>query len=206
MFITFEGGEGSGKTTIIKKLEKLLIDKGYDVIVTREPGGSKISEKIRTLLLDNQYQGNITPETEALLFAASRGQHLNDIILPALKSKKIVLCDRYVDSSLAYQGYARNLGFDFIKKVNTYALKHSPDITFYLDLDPNIGLQRINNRNNLNRLDKENILFHNKVRQGYLKLCKKYKKRLVKINADDTPDNITNNIYTKIIKLYEKSS
>ncbi|MGI6781747.1 MAG: dTMP kinase [Acholeplasmataceae bacterium] len=186
MFITFEGGEGSGKTSVIKRVESALIKKGYQVLTTREPGGSKVAEQIRKVILDSQ-NTEMTAATEALLFAASRTQHLEEKVLPALKEGKIVLCDRYVDSSLAYQAYGRDLGFDFVSKANAFALKHLPTITFYLDVLPEIGLKRIRQRDDdLNRLDKEEISFHEKVREGYFKLLEMYPERMVKINANET--------------------
>lgn len=185
MFITFEGGEGSGKTSVIKEVEKALVNKGYEVLVTREPGGSIVAEQIRQVILDSK-NTSMTAETEALLFAASRTQHLEEIVLPALKAGKIVLCDRYVDSSLAYQAYARELGFDFVLKANNYALKHMPNITFYLDVMPELGLKRIKVRDDLNRLDKERTSFHEKVREGYLKVMEMYPDRVIKIDANGT--------------------
>ena len=184
MFITFEGGEGSGKTTIINEIQKFIEkDLGLKALVTREPGGSVVAEKIRNIILDSKNE-NITSETEALLFAASRTQHLEEIVIPALNDGKIVLSDRYVDSSLAYQGYARGLGFDFIVKVNDYAFKWLPDLTFYLDLPPEVGLKRIRNRDNLNRLDLETLDFHKKVRKGYHEVLKRYPKRVIKIDVN----------------------
>lgn len=185
MFITFEGGEGSGKTSVIREVEAALIKKGYQVLVTREPGGSHVAEQIRQIILDSK-NTSMTAATEALLFAASRTQHLEEKVLPALKEGKIVLCDRYVDFSLAYQAYGRDLGFDFISKANNFAMKHLPDVTFYLDVLPEIGLKRIRKRDDLNRLDKEEKSFHEKVREGYFKLLSMYPERIVKINANDT--------------------
>lgn len=183
MFITFEGGEGSGKTSVIREVETALLNRGYKVLSTREPGGSRVAEQIRAVILDSQ-NTEMTAATEALLFAASRVQHLEEKVLPALRDGKIVLCDRYVDSSLAYQAYARDLGFDFVSKVNDFAFRHLPDITFFLDVEPEIGLKRIRQRDELNRLDKEKLSFHEKVREGYLKLLAMYPERIVKIDAN----------------------
>ena len=193
MFITFEGGEGSGKTSVIKRIEEKLIKMNYEVLVTREPGGSVVAEQIRKIILDSK-NTSITTETEALLFAASRTQHLEEIVLPALKEGKIVLCDRYVDSSLAYQAYARDLGFDFVLSANSYALKHLPELTFYLDVLPEIGLKRISERDDLNRLDKERKSFHEKVRQGYLKVLEMYPERVIKIDSNGTIDQMEEDI------------
>ena len=183
MFITFEGGEGSGKTSVIKAISKLLDQNNIPHITTREPGGSIVAEKIRNLLLDKE-NTNLSGKTEALLFAASRVQHLDDVILPALKENKIVLCDRYLDSSLAYQGYARGLGIDAVLKANHFALEHLPNYTFYIDVNPELGLQRASNRGALNRLDLETLEFHKKVREGYLKLANIYPQRYIIINGD----------------------
>lgn len=179
MFITFEGGEGTGKSTLIEIVKKSLESKGYEVVLTREPGGtgSKFCEEIRELVLDPQYS-NVNPYTEALLYAASRAQHLDDVIIPALKKKQIVLCDRYLDSSLAYQAYARNLGLDYVLNINKYALDHLPNLTLYIDVDPKIGISRIKNRTKNDRLDQEKITFHEKVRDGYLELTKLYPNRI----------------------------
>jgi len=181
MFITFEGGEGSGKTTLIKYIEANL-SQDNKVLVTREPGGTMIAEAIRNIILDPRYKG-ITPYTEALLLAASRAQHLDEVIIPAQAQNKIVLCDRYLDSSLAYQAYARYLGVDFILQINQYALKYMPTLTFYIDLLPEIGIARISNRKKYDRLDQETVEFHNKVREGYLEIAKKYPHRIVTIDG-----------------------
>lgn len=196
MFISFEGGEGSGKTTIIEKIEKILKDK-HDVVVTREPGGSLISERLREIILDKKHT-MMTPYTEALLYAASRTQHLDEVILPALKQNKIVICDRYVDSSLAYQAYARNLGFDYVIKINDYAMQNLPNITFYIDVDPKIGMDRIKNRTKSDRLDVEKMEFHEKVREGYLKVSKMFPKRVITINGNNKIEDVLNDILKHI--------
>lgn len=183
MFITFEGGEGSGKTSVIKAISSLLTERNISHITTREPGGSVIAEKIRKILLDKE-NANLKPKTEALLFAASRVQHLDEVILPALKRNEIVLCDRYLDSSLAYQGYARGLGIEDVLRVNHFAEKVLPNYTFYIDVDPTLGLKRASNRGELNRLDLETLEFHKKVREGYLKLNELYKDRYIVIDGN----------------------
>ncbi len=187
MFITFEGGEGSGKTSLIKYIEKAL--SAYDVVTTREPGGSKIAEAIRDVILNPKYVG-VTPYTEALLLAASRAQHLDEVVIPALNDKKLVLCDRYLDSSLAYQGYARDLGFDFVLSINRYATEHMPDLTFYIDLEPEVGLSRIKGRDKIDRLDQESLKFHHLVRKGYLKVLDHYPDRVIKIDGDRPLEDI----------------
>jgi dTMP kinase len=196
LFITFEGGEGTGKTTVINNLYNYLISLGYDVIKTREPGGSKISESIRGIILDRN-NTIMDYKTEALMYAASRRQHLIEVIIPALKKNKIVICDRYIDSSLAYQGYARGLGIEQVKTINEYAISgYWPDLTIYIDLDPNIGINRIKNNNrDVDRLDEETISFHEKVREGYIKLIDLYPNRIKKIDG-----NVSLDILTQIAK------
>ena len=196
LFITFECGEGTGKTTVINNLYNYLISLGYDVIKTREPGGSKISESIRGIILDRN-NTIMDYKTEALMYAASRRQHLIEVIIPALKKNKIVICDRYIDSSLAYQGYARGLGIEQVKTINEYAISgYWPDLTIYIDLDPNIGINRIKNNNrDVDRLDEETISFHEKVREGYIKLIDLYPNRIKKIDG-----NVSLDILTQIAK------
>ena len=199
MFITFEGGEGSGKTTLIEKLYKTLLDKNYDVITTREPGGSKVAEKIRQVLLDNK-NTEITAHTEALLFAASRAQHLDEVVIPNLN--KIILCDRYLDSSFAYQAFGRDLGMQFIEQINSYALKYLPDLTFYIDLDPQTGIDRVKNRrkHKTDRLDLEQQTFHQKVRAGYLEVSRMYKDRIIVINGNQPIEVIYETLLNHILK------
>ena len=189
MFITFEGGEGSGKTSLIHNIFQALI-KSHDVIKTREPGGSKVAEAIRDVVLNHAFLG-MTPHTEALLFAAARAQHLDEVVLPALSEDKIVLCDRYLDSSLAYQAFARGLGMPFVLDVNQYAVRTMPDLTFYIDLEPSEGLKRIANRQKYDRLDKEAIAFHEKVRAGYLELARLYPERFIKVDGHQTLEDIS---------------
>jgi dTMP kinase len=196
MFITFEGGEGTGKTTLIAKIAEDL-RKNHEVVTTREPGGSMIAEAIRDVILNPKYEG-VTPTTEALLLAASRAQHLDEIIIPALNQNKIVLCDRFLDSSLAYQAYARNLGFDFVLNINAYATKHMPNLTFYIDLDPQVGMKRIENREKYDRLDQETKDFHQNVRKGYLEVCKRYPDRIITIDGNQSIDVIHSQIIKEI--------
>jgi len=196
MFITFEGGEGTGKTTLIQNVAKILREK-HSVTTTREPGGSMIAEAIRDIILNPKYQG-VTPYTEALLLAAARAQHLDEVILPALRRKDIVLCDRYLDSSLAYQAYARDLGYDFVLKINQYAAQNMPNLTFYIDLDPEIGLSRISNREKYDRLDQETFHFHLKVRQGYQEIASMYPLRIITVDGTLSIDQITQLIVSQI--------
>lgn len=200
-FISFEGGEGSGKTTIIEMLAKELINLGYDLVKTREPGGSKIAEEIRTIILNNE-NTNMDYKTEALLFAASRRQHLKEVIIPALEEEKIVICDRFVDSSLAYQGYARGLGIEEIYEINKYAIGNVfPDLTLYIDVDPNVGLSRAKGRGRkVDRLDLEKLSFHELVREGYLEVAKRYPERVKIINGNRDIKEIYNDIKAEVMK------
>ncbi len=190
-FITIEGCEGSGKTTILKKLCAEFKEKNIKFFATREPGGSKISEQIRNVIL-NVENTKMDYMTEALLYAASRRQHLEEIVKPALNDGAIVLCDRYLDSSLAYQGYARGLGIDEVYAINMYATSgFLPELTIYIDIPVEVGLERITSNNrDVNRLDLEKVSFHSKVREGYLEIAKKYSDRIVTIDGVGTPDEV----------------
>ena len=204
-FFTVEGPEGAGKTTVIGQLAKRLEDLGYQVLVTREPGGIKISEAIRNIILDTN-NTDMDSKTEALLYAAARRQHLVEKIIPALNEGKIVLCDRFIDSSLAYQGYARQLGMDEVFRINEFAINgHMPHLTLYFDIDPEIGLSRINAHKNreVNRLDLENIHFHQQVREGYLKLLENNSSRIKRIDASKEINEVLKNA-TEIILTYIK--
>src|SRR4030067_1965080 len=185
LFITFEGIEGCGKTTQMNLLADHLKKEGVSVLKTREPGGTKIGEEIRELLL-NPDNKKMAKETEMLLYGASRAQHIKELIEPALKSGKIVLCDRYADSTLAYQGFGRNMGISLIRKTCPLSLGSiQPELTILLDLDVKAGLSRIKNRKGGNdRIEKEKIAFHNKVRKGYLKLAKATRGRIKIVKAD----------------------
>lgn len=192
IFITFEGPEGAGKTTILNKLAEKLEKSGKSVVATREPGGIVISEKIREIILHPEHT-EMDARTEALLYAAARRQHLVEKVIPALYKGSIVLCDRFVDSSLAYQGYARGLGIEEVLKINRFAINGlMPDLTLYFDISPEKGLERIskNNRREINRLDLEKIDFHRKVREGYEKVINMFPNRINIIDADQPLDKV----------------
>lgn len=173
-FITFEGCEGSGKSTQLRLLSQKLDEVGADYILTREPGGSEISEKIRNIILDGKNTA-MCDECEALLYAAARIQHLREKVKPALEEGKLVVCDRYVDSSLAYQGIARGLGVSFIEEINRYALEEfSPDLTVFLNISPDAAFQRKHGADLNDRMEQLGLPFHRKVYQGYLSLAEKY--------------------------------
>jgi dTMP kinase len=192
MFITLEGPEGSGKTTAVEFAVNKLIEMGYEIVRTREPGGTPIAEQIRNVILDKA-NTMMDPRTGALLYAASRGQHLVEKVWPAIKEGKIVVCDRFLDSSLAYQGGARGLGVEEILNVNLFATENQwPDLTLLFDIDPTIGLARIasNANREVNRLDLEKLDFHNKVRNTFLDLSKKYPDRYIVIDASKPKEEV----------------
>lgn len=198
LFITFEGGECSGKTTIIKKLCQILTEKQIPFISTREPGGIDIAEQIRSIILDVKNQ-NMTEETEALLYAASRMQHLKERVLPALEDGKIVICDRFLDSSLAYQGYARGLGMDAILKINHFALHHLPNLTLFIDVTPEVALKRLSSREKTDRLDLESVTFHQKVYEGYQQVLKMYPNRIVRIDGNQALEAVCKDCIDKVL-------
>ncbi len=190
MFITIEGIDGSGKTTQIELLHSYLKSLNKDVVITREPGGTTIGEKIRNLILDIN-NTNIAYITEALLYVAGRAQLVNEIIEPALNSGKIVICDRFIDSSIVYQGIGRNLGIDKIINLNSYALNNiMPDITFYLDIEPEVGISRKIKQDKLDRIENESLEFHKQVCDGYKKISSLYKERIKQIDATQTKEAI----------------
>ncbi|MCM3570827.1 dTMP kinase [Neobacillus mesonae] len=187
-FITFEGPDGAGKTTIINMIAEQLDNS----LLTREPGGIDIAEQIRQVILDKNNTA-MDARTEALLYAAARRQHLIEKVKPALDKGKIVLCDRFVDSSLAYQGYARGLGIDEVWAINQFAIgQMMPDLTIYFDIEPELGLQRINKNKGreINRLDLEDLEFHQKVREGYTVLLSRFSDRIVKIDASASVEEV----------------
>lgn len=185
-FITLEGGDGAGKTTVIGRLAAFLQNQSMPYLITREPGGIEIAEKIRSIILDPAHT-EMDARTEALLYAAARSQHLEQRVRPALKEGLIVLCDRFVDSSIVYQGHARGLGMEEVRNINKFAVGDlMPDLTFYLDIEPERGLARIaaSGSREINRLDLENLDFHRKVREAYLLLAKEDPERIVTLDAD----------------------
>ena len=200
MFVTIEGPEGSGKSSVTKEVVKLLEADGEIVVLTREPGGTPIAEEIRNVILDKKNTA-MDPMTEALLYAASRRQHLVEKVWPLSKEGKIVISDRFLDSSLAYQGGARGLGIDNILALNQYATGgFYPDLTLLFDIDPRIGMQRIaaNNNREVNRLDLEKIDFHDNVRKTFLELANRFKDRFVVLDASKPFDAVVQDAYHAI--------
>ena len=204
LFITFEGGEGSGKTTQIRLLARALKKRGFSVLTTREPGGSSIGKEIRKLLLHSR-QSPLSPLAELLLYEAERAQHVAEVIKPALKNK-IVISDRFMDATLAYQGYGRGFEAKLISQLNEIACGGlKPDLTFLLDCPPEFGLKRAQKRLKQNnskegRFESEKLAFHQKVRKGYLGLARRHKKRFVVVDARGG----IKEIHRKILEVVEK--
>ncbi len=205
--ITFEGGEGAGKSIQVEILVSHLHEEGYSVVVTREPGGTRIGEQIRAIT-HSQENVDLDPVTEAYLMAASRAQHVRQIITPALESGKMVVCDRFVDSSLAYQGYGRKLGVDVVSGLNALAVNGAkPDLTILLDISPEIGAKRrAKSRKPSDRLDLQQHDFYQRVREGFLALAKRDPNRYVVINAGNTIEVVAANIWTVVQDKLPKSN
>ena len=203
-FITFEGGEGTGKTTIIEQVKNYLLNLGYEVIVTREPGGIEISEQIRDIILDVK-NVKMDYRTEALLYAASRVQHLAEKVIPALEQGKVVLCDRYLDSSLVYQGIARGLGIDKVLNINMFALDHMPDLTLFISARPEVCFERLKKSNRtMDRLDLEKKEFHEMVYDGYKQISKMYPERITTIDGEQAVEKVISDALDAIKKLVDK--
>ena len=201
-FITFEGCDGCGKSTQLRMLSTYLTEKNIPHIFTREPGGGKISEAIREILLSGKNM-EMTDECEALLYAASRVQHLSDRVEPALQEGKLVICDRYVDSSLAYQAYARGLGVEFISEINGFALKnYRPDVTIFIDLTPEAAFQRKHGADQNDRLEKAGLAFHKRVYEGYLEVAKKEPDRVACVDGNQTPQEI----FSEVIRILKEKN
>lgn len=190
-FITFEGPEGSGKTSVITAVKKFFEAEGYQIITTREPGGIRIAEDIRNIILDKK-NIELDAHAEALLFAAARSQHFSEKILPALQDNKIVICDRFIDSSLAYQGHARGLGIDHVYNINKFAIGDVlPDLTIFIDVPPSIGLKRVfSNDRKVDRLDLETLAFHEKVYEGYMIIAKRFSDRFKIVDGQNPVEQV----------------
>lgn len=195
MFITLEGGEGSGKSTLIQALKEYFLSQGEEVLITREPGGSSLGAEIRRLLLEKRATG-VDPMAELLLFLAERAQHVSELILPALKSGKVVLCDRFSDSTIAYQGHARGLGVEKTTQLCRIAEQGAtPTLTFLLDIDPQEGLRRASKTTKAekdDRMEAELLEFHEKVRAGFLDLSTQFKDRIHIIDASQSKEAVFN--------------
>ncbi|MEI3892149.1 MULTISPECIES: dTMP kinase [unclassified Bacillus (in: firmicutes)] len=189
LFVSIEGGEGSGKSALIQGLSLYLEEQGMECLTSREPGGVKVAEEIRELIMENEMDAI----TEALLFASARREHFKNKISPALTEGKIVICDRFVDSSIVYQGYVQGIGMDNVLSINSQALEGlvMPHLTLYLDVEPTIALNRIaQNNRETNRFDEKSMEFHKKVREGYLLIEEKYSNRIKKVDASLSKDEV----------------
>lgn len=199
-FITFEGCDGCGKSTQLRLLSEYLTREGIPHIFTREPGGGKISEQIREILLNGK-NSEMTDECEALLYASARMQHLSDRVIPALNEGKLVVCDRYVDSSLAYQAYGRGMDREFIESINKLALeKYAPDLTVFIDLTPEEAFLRKHGADENDRLEQAGMEFHRRVYQGYQAVAKAYPNRVVSIDGRQTPQEI----FTQVVAVLKE--
>lgn len=205
LFITFEGTDGAGKTTQIQRLSAELGQAGYDICLTREPGGTPISEQIRDMLL-NPDHSEMAATTELLLYAASRAQHVSEVIKPALEAGKIVISSRFADAMVVYQGYGRGLDLERINRLNRIATEGvTPDVTFVLDLPVEIGLQRVQkSRGGLDRLEREKIDFHQRLRDGYRALAQQEPQRLKIVDAQASPEKVYAQIMAAIQSLLQK--
>lgn len=206
IFITIEGPDGSGKTTALQQVvPRLQQEMNRKVVATREPGGSPIAEKIRSLILDPSHT-DMDSRTEALLYAASRRQHLIEKVLPVLESGDVIFCDRFVDSSIAYQGYARGIGEEGIREINQFATEGiEPNVTLYIDVPAEVGIQRIHanlDEREYNRLDQEKLAFHEKVRAGYLQLAKANPERIVVVDGTMNREEVAEACYHIIKNRY----
>lgn len=194
IFITLEGPDGAGKTTQMENLRRYFIDRNKQVVLTREPGGTPISEKLREILLDKA-NSEMADTTEMMIYAAARAQHVAEKIAPALERGEMVICDRFMDSSVAYQGYGRNLG-DAVRVVNSYAVSGiEPDVTFFLDLDPAVGRARIG-KDVQDRLEQEKMEFHYRVYEGYRAIWKANPERVIRIDAAREEAEVRADIFT----------
>lgn len=201
LLITFEGSEGSGKTSQISRLSKRFVSKGLDVLVTREPGGTEIGEEIRHLIMHNAAGEQMTPEAELLLFAASRAQLVREKIIPAIDAGKIVLCDRFLDSTTVYQGVGRQIAAEPVHIINQFAVGDvMPDLTIVLDIPAEVGMERIRHRTSdtPDRMESESIDFYRKVREGYLILANAMPERFLVIDGTKDEDDIEEEIWREI--------
>jgi dTMP kinase len=203
MFITFEGGEGAGKSTQVGKLAAWCSRQGIPCLVTREPGGTPLGQHLRSLLLESQTA--VDKRAELLLYSADRAQHIGEVIVPALERGEVVLCDRFTDSTVAYQGYGRQLNLEWIEHLNTIATDGlAPDLTFWLNIPPEVGFARKNSQD-LDRLELSGIDFHRRIHAGFLALQKVYPMRILDIDGTQTPERVFSQILEKFCTVYDSS-
>jgi dTMP kinase len=200
LFITFEGPDGAGKTTQVKAFAEALAQRGHDVLVTREPGGTAISDKIRELILDPSHR-EMDDVTEALLYAASRAQHVREKVLPALARGKVVVCDRFVDASMAYQGFGLGLPVHKIKEINEFATGGLvPDRTYLLDLPVAVGRERLHTRAGLDRIEQKEAAYHERVREGFHTLAKEHPARIRVIDANQSVEAVAQEVLADFLR------
>ena len=190
MFISFEGTEGVGKTTLIRKIYEYLVQQGQEVVLTREPGGTPMAEQIRSLLLSVNHDENMSNDTELLLMYAARAQHLQQVIVPALLAGKTVLCDRFTDASFAYQCAGRGLSREKLNLLNQNFVSHMPNVTFWLDAPIELGMSRARERGALDRFEQEKVTFFEKVRAGYQELFEQSPERMKRLDATQSPEQV----------------
>ena len=190
MFISFEGTEGVGKTTLIRKIYEYLVQQGQEVVLTREPGGTPMAEQIRSLLLSVNHDENMSNDTELLLMYAARAQHLQQVIVPALLAGKTVLCDRFTDASFAYQCAGRGLSREKLNVLNQNFVSHMPNVTFWLDAPIELGMSRARERGALDRFEQEKVAFFEKVRAGYQELFEQSPERMKRLDATQSPEQV----------------
>ena len=199
VFITFEGGEGVGKTTQINHLQKNLTEAGHDVITTREPGGTKTAEEIRSLLSHKDHGETWTPEAELMLLFAARAMHIKEVIAPALSAGKVILCDRYIDSTRVYQGYLQSVDMDFILDLEQRIVgQYMPDLTLIFDMPADQAMERVNARGARDHYDRGDLAFYEQLRQGFLQIAKDNQPRCVTIDASQDEQNIANDVLAKV--------
>ena len=211
-FVTFEGCEGAGKSTQAKKIYQYLVKNRISAVLTHEPGGTEVAEKIRSLLLDDDLEENICQRSELLLYFASRAQHVDSLILPALEKGKVIICDRYHDATVAYQGYGRSIDLDKIDFINNYAAKGvSPDLTVLIDIDIRKGIERSKSRNRakllkkeLNRMEMESLEFHQRVKEGYLQIAQMDRARFRVFDGTMPENELFEKVKDEIMKFLKK--
>lgn len=207
-FITFEGGEGAGKTTLARRIRDALQAKGIEVVLTREPGGTPLGEDLRHLLLNRNAKEKIAPKAELFAFLASRIQHVEEVIKPAIARGAVVLCDRFSDSSIAYQGIGQELGLEYVLSCCKLAIgDFEPDLTFFLDVNPDVGFSRVDKRNSggaRDRMEQETAVFHARVHAGFVELAKKFPKRIVRLDGSLDPDALFSSAYDHLQTFLQK--
>lgn len=200
-FITFEGGEGAGKTTQIQNLASFLTSNNKDIVITREPGGTPTAEAIRDLVFSVKHDGNWSPQAETLMMFAARAMHIKDVIKPAIDAGKVVICDRYLDSTRVYQGTLNNVSLDFIKNLEQEIIgSYRPNLTFVLDVPAEIAMKRVQERGAENNNDRGNLEFYQKLRDGFLTIAQNEPDRCIPINAHNDEDLIAQEIQAIVLK------